>query len=170
MVHAPALPVLFLLLPIRPEPYTVSRIMCLGARSATHHRRDVDHQSIIPIAHLRTSFAYRLFRTMCFARPLRLTARTGKTSHESVPGANLVEHEDIIEEGHMESEWLQLCNKFFHDSNAEAQGIYEVFMKMYVDKTIHRKTQLQTAYNDHVREISELWGESDQMKKYGRLV
>jgi hypothetical protein len=66
-----------LLLPVRAQTYSVALIMCYGARSAD---AEFDHRGAIPPDKLRSSFAYKLFRALCVARNVRMTARTGAVS------------------------------------------------------------------------------------------
>jgi hypothetical protein len=60
--------------------YNIALIMCYGARS---ENAKIDHRGQIPDTDLKTSFAYKFFRSICVARRVRMTARTGAVSNDS---------------------------------------------------------------------------------------
>jgi hypothetical protein len=71
-----------LLLLILPDSrkYNIALIMCYAARSDD---ASLDHNGMIPASELRTSFAYKFFRSICQLRQIRMTARTGAVSNDS---------------------------------------------------------------------------------------
>ena len=60
--------------------YNIALIMCYGARS---ENAKLDHRGQISDTDLKTSFAYKFFRSICVARRVRMTARTGAVSNDS---------------------------------------------------------------------------------------
>jgi len=86
------------IIPVRPVQYTISMIMCYGARSATWQHALVDHQGKIPAQELATSFAYKVFKEICTLRNVRLTARTGRVNHNAQSGVVYVEEDLAIDE------------------------------------------------------------------------
>ncbi|HEY8258092.1 MAG TPA: hypothetical protein VIG08_10595 [Gemmatimonadales bacterium] len=74
-------------------------IMCYGARCRDYVSANVNHQGMIPQADLVTSFAYRLFYALVHdhAVKARLSAVTGKISHDSKTGGAMVEVEEMID-------------------------------------------------------------------------
>ena len=79
--------------------YDIALVMCYGARCKEYKSSNVDHQGMIPQAHLVTSFAYRLFHALVSDHGIktRMSAVTGKIQHDSGTGMALVEHEDVID-------------------------------------------------------------------------
>ncbi len=79
--------------------YNLALVMCYGARCKEYRSSKVDHQAVIPTAHLVTSFAYRLFHALVsdHAIKTRMSAVTGKIQHDSGTGMALVEQEDMID-------------------------------------------------------------------------
>jgi hypothetical protein len=73
-------------------------VMCYGARCRTYQSAMVNHQGMIPQAELVTSFAYKLFHAL-HGQGIknRLSAVTGKISHDSKTGAAMVEVEEMID-------------------------------------------------------------------------
>ncbi|HEX3435655.1 MAG TPA: hypothetical protein VHT24_02730 [Pseudacidobacterium sp.] len=59
--------------------YNIALIMCYGARS---ENVKIDHRGQIPDQDLKTSFAYKFFRSICRKRSIRMTARTGAVSND----------------------------------------------------------------------------------------
>lgn len=86
------------IVPARQAQYTISMIMCYGARSATWQHALVDHQGKMPAQVLSTSFAYQLFKEICTLRDIRLTARTGRVNHNAQSGVVYVEEDMAIDE------------------------------------------------------------------------
>ncbi len=74
-------------------------VMCYGARCKTYHSAELNHQGMIPQADLVTSFAYRLYYALVHDHAIkaRLSAVTGKISHDSNTGGALVEVEEMID-------------------------------------------------------------------------
>ena len=68
------------LFPADTKVYNVALIMCYGARSQD---AELDHRGQIPANQLKTSFAYKFFRSICIARNVRMTARTGAVSNDA---------------------------------------------------------------------------------------
>lgn len=88
---------LLAILPQRDKTYRLALVMCYGARSATYRHADLDHQGNIPIADLRTSFAYKLYSRLAQHRNIVLTARTGAVAYDSHSGISRVEDELSID-------------------------------------------------------------------------
>ncbi len=74
-------------------------VMCYGARCKSYLSADVNHQGMIPQADLVTSFAYRLYYALVHDHAIKakLSAVTGKISHDSNTGGALVEVEEMID-------------------------------------------------------------------------
>lgn len=64
---------MLLLLPATREN-NIALLMCYGARSSN---ATLNHEGMIPSTELSTSFAYKLFRSICVHRQIRMSARTG---------------------------------------------------------------------------------------------
>jgi hypothetical protein len=79
--------------------YRLALVMCYGARCRNYLSSQVNHQGMIPQADLVTSFAYRLFYALVHDHGLnvRLSAVTGKISHDSQTGGAMVEVEEMID-------------------------------------------------------------------------
>jgi hypothetical protein len=79
--------------------YRLALVMCYGARCRNYLSSQVNHQGMIPQADLVTSFAYRLFYALVHGHGLnaRLSAVTGKISHDSSTGGAMVEVEEMID-------------------------------------------------------------------------
>jgi hypothetical protein len=73
-------------------------VMCYGARCRNYQSAKVNHQGMIPQADLVTSFAYKLFYAL-HGKGIqsRLSAVTGKISHNSTTGGALIEVEELID-------------------------------------------------------------------------
>lgn len=84
-------------LPQRDEAYNIALVMCYGARTATYRSAQLDHQGMVPINDLRTSFAYKFFRDVARSRHLRMTARTGAVAFDAATGRSTVEQEMSID-------------------------------------------------------------------------
>lgn len=69
-----------LLFPDAGHTYNIALIMCYGARSTNAM---LDHRGNIPVNDLKTSFAYKFFRSICVYRNVRMTARTGAVSNDA---------------------------------------------------------------------------------------
>jgi hypothetical protein len=74
-------------------------VMCYGARCRNYLSANVNHQGMIAPAELVTSFAYRLFYALVHDHAIkaRLSAVTGKISHDSKTGGAMVEVEELID-------------------------------------------------------------------------
>jgi hypothetical protein len=83
----------------RRTAYRVALIMCYGARCRRYLTADVHHQKRIANADLVTSFAYRLFHELVdtYSLDVRLSAVTGKISHEESSGRAMVEVDEMID-------------------------------------------------------------------------
>jgi hypothetical protein len=79
--------------------YRLALVMCYGARCRNYLSSQVNHQGMIPQADLVTSFAYRLFYSLVHDHgfKVRLSAVTGKISHDSTTGGAMVEVEEMID-------------------------------------------------------------------------
>lgn len=79
--------------------YRLALVMCYGARCRNYLSANVNHQGMIPQADLVTSFAYRLFYRLVHDHAIkaRLSAVTGKVSHDSQTGGAMVEVEEMID-------------------------------------------------------------------------
>lgn len=88
---------MLLALPMRTEKYDIALVMCYGARTSTYLSANLNHQGAVALNDLRTSFAYKLYRTLCRARPCRMTARTGAVAFDSTTGRSSVEDELAID-------------------------------------------------------------------------
>ena len=84
-------------MPVRNTEYNLALVMCYGARTLTYRAAQLDHQGMIPIQDLRTSFAYKLFRIILSGRGVRMTARTGAVAFDNATGVSTVEHETSID-------------------------------------------------------------------------
>lgn len=60
--------------------YSIALVMCYAARS---QEADLDHTGQISPNQLRTSFAYKFYRSVCQLRRIRMTARTGAVSNDA---------------------------------------------------------------------------------------
>jgi hypothetical protein len=86
------------LLPSTSKQYNLALVMCYGGRSETYRSTDLDHTGQIPLAMLRTSFAYKLFKHLCEqGRSIRMTARTGAVGFDAETGQSSVEQEAAID-------------------------------------------------------------------------
>lgn len=86
-----------LMLPERDKVYNLALVMCYGGRTLNYRAANLDHQGNIPIADLRTSFAYKLYSRIAQARNVRMTARTGAVAFDSKTGVSSVEDELSID-------------------------------------------------------------------------
>lgn len=79
--------------------HRLALVMCYGARCRNYLSSKVNHQGMIPQADLVTSFAYRLFYSLVHDHgfKVRLSAVTGKISHDSTTGGAMVEVEEMID-------------------------------------------------------------------------
>ena len=79
--------------------YHLALVMCYGARCKNYLSANVNHQGMIAQQDLVTSFAYRLFHALVHDHAIkaRLSAVTGKISHDSTTGGALVEVEEMID-------------------------------------------------------------------------
>jgi hypothetical protein len=88
--------------------YNIALVMCYGARSETYRAADLDHTGQVPIGMLRTSFAYKLFKSLCERnRSIRLTARTGAVAFDAKTGQSTVEQEAAIDIALDKEEYLR---------------------------------------------------------------
>lgn len=69
-----------LLLPNGSDTYRIALIMCYGARSSGAM---LNHDGALPEGELKSSFAYKFFRSLCRARNIRLSAWTGAVSNDA---------------------------------------------------------------------------------------
>jgi hypothetical protein len=81
------------LFPVRTSMYNLALIMCYAARTA-HFR--LDQQGQVDPEELKTSFAYKLFASVCRNRPLRMTARTGAVGFNPDTGHSNVETDEAV--------------------------------------------------------------------------
>jgi hypothetical protein len=83
----------------RKQECRLALVMCYGARCRNYLSANVNHQGMIPQADLVTSFAYRLFYALVHDHSIkaRLSAVTGKISHDSKTGGAMVEVEEMID-------------------------------------------------------------------------
>lgn len=83
----------------RKDEYRLALVMCYGARCKNYLSADVNHQGMIPQSDLVTSFAYRLYHALVQTHSIdaRLSAVTGKISHDSTTGGAMVEVEEMID-------------------------------------------------------------------------
>ena len=81
------------------QEFRLALVMCYGARCRNYVSANVNHQGMIPQADLVTSFAYRLFYALVHDHAIkaRLSAVTGKISHNSQTGGAMVEVEEMID-------------------------------------------------------------------------
>lgn len=93
------------LLPERNEQYNLALIMCYGARSENYRAATLNHQGQLEPADLKTSFAYKFFRSICMFRNVRMTARTGAVQFTG-KGKSLVEQEIAIDARSDKDEYL----------------------------------------------------------------
>jgi hypothetical protein len=118
------------IVPVRQAQYTISMIMCYGARSATWQHALADHQGRMSPQILATSFAYRLFKEICTLRNVRLTARTGRVNHNPGTGVVNVEEDMAIDEYIDMDEYNKdiIANKPMHEGpvNAAKLQFYRV--------------------------------------------
>jgi hypothetical protein len=83
----------------RKDEYRLALVMCYGARCRNYQSAKVNHQHMISKEDLATSFAYRLFYALVHDQAIkaRLSAVTGKISHDSKTGGAMVEVEEMID-------------------------------------------------------------------------
>jgi hypothetical protein len=83
----------------RKKETRLALIMCYGARCKNYLSAEVNHQGMISPEDLATSFAYRLFYHLFrdHGTLIRLSAVTGKISHDSQTGNAMVEVEEMID-------------------------------------------------------------------------
>jgi hypothetical protein len=147
-------------MPPREKPYYLSLVMCFGARGAGYGKLAADHKGRVNKEHLRSSFAYKLFRELCTVRWLRMTAVTGEIMHNTNSNKALVgnemlideivkkyeTHEAVIErEGKLnapllkfrESEGLKTTKdkigEYKQDPNKDANTPFEIFARSYAE-------------------------------------
>jgi hypothetical protein len=75
------------------RPYQLALIMCYAARS---ENALLDHEGRMRKDDLKTSFAYKFFKSICEKRPVRMTARTGSMTFDPRTGHCLVEEEASV--------------------------------------------------------------------------
>ncbi|QBQ96303.1 hypothetical protein [Paraburkholderia pallida] len=96
-------------LPKRSKHYKVALVMCYGARTDEYYARDLDHQGMIPLTLLNTSFAYKMFHYLCsdHGRTMTMTARTGAVGFDDTTGKSSVEQEAAIDIALEKEEFLR---------------------------------------------------------------
>lgn len=84
-------------MPDRETEYNLALVMCYGARTLNFRATNLDHQGMIPIHDLRSSFAYKLFRRLVAGRKVRMTGRTGAVAFDANTGVSTVEQEVSVD-------------------------------------------------------------------------
>ena len=84
-------------MPDRQSEYNLALVMCYGARTLNFRATNLDHQGMIPVHDLRTSFAYKFFRRLIAGRKVRMTARTGAVAFDADTGISTVEQEVSVD-------------------------------------------------------------------------
>jgi hypothetical protein len=82
-----------MLFPTKAGTYNIALIMCYGARSSN---ASLDHRGQIPANDLKTSFAYKFFKSICGARNVRMSARTGAVSNDAQMGHTVETEEQVF--------------------------------------------------------------------------
>jgi hypothetical protein len=96
------------LLPSTDKQYNIALVMCYGARTDTYRSSDLDHTGQIPVSMLKTSFAFKLFKSLCEKnRKIRMTARTGAVGFDDKTGKSSVEQEAAIDISLEKEEFLR---------------------------------------------------------------
>ncbi|MDE3187954.1 MAG: hypothetical protein KGM96_10590 [Acidobacteriota bacterium] len=174
-----------LLLPDGQE-YNVALIMCYAARS---QQADLDHNGQIPVNELKTSFAYKFFRSICVYRNIRMSARTGAVSNDNHL-SHTVETEEQVFLALEKQQGMQLRNlnkatmdtqktnllkrkglsapdfdlelqKFLNNPNRVPHGEVETFAKQYMIYTPYMMGFIQNKFDQ-----AKLGNRS----KYGKLI
>lgn len=181
-----------MLFPVRDTIYRVSLIMCYGARVANYR---LNNLGMLTPGDLKTSFAYKFFKSICMARNVSMTACTGAVSTGD-NGMNAVETEewvaatlDIIDykkdtgtrqalnaqmaqakqayitDGHSTGDWQTLVNRFLRNANEVANDATERVVKAFSYETGHRSASLQAAKSHAAQQHQGL----ANREKYGRI-
>lgn len=82
-----------LLLPGSSKTYNIALIMCYAARSSD---AKVNHQAALTNNQLKDSFAYKFFRSLCVARSVRMSARTGAVSNDAGFNHTVEQEEQVL--------------------------------------------------------------------------
>lgn len=180
-----------LLFPKSGGTYSVSLVMCYGARTATYR---LNQNGTLPAGELKSSFAYKFFRQLCVARNVRMTAVTGAVSTND-DGTNVVESEEwvsatldmidykkdtatrsaldtrkkIEEAGYPggKTEWAALCQKFALNGDEDpGTDPLKIFLKQYYYEKVHRNASLRSAKT----QAAQVHGGQSNVAKYGRIV
>jgi hypothetical protein len=75
------------------QEYKIALIVCYGARSFDHR---VNHEGDLREQDIKSSFAYRFFKTICTQYQVTLTARTGAVGFNETTGKSEVQTEAAI--------------------------------------------------------------------------
>jgi hypothetical protein len=181
-----------MLFPVRDTVYRVSLIMCYGARVANYR---LNNLGMLAPGDLKTSFAYKFFRSICIARNVSMTACTGAVSTGD-NGVNAVETEewvaatlDVIDYkkdtgtrqalqaqlaqtkqayitgGNSAADWDALVNRFLRSANEVANDATEQVVKAYCYEKAHRNVSLQAAKSLAAQQHQGL----ANREKYGRI-
>ena len=177
---------MLLLLPAADRIYNIALIMCYGARSSN---AKLDHDGRISPTDLKTSFAYKLFRTICVGRNVRMSARIGLVRTDYMTNF-LVETEEgtrkqiLYQESFqlqgmnkvtMDQKKIELCTRkhisaelfdtivkqFAMTPTKEPNGELQKFAKQYVIYSDHLKTFIDNSVSpEKIKDRSQ----------YGKLI
>lgn len=168
------------------KDYHIALIMCYAARS---QQADLDHNGQIPVNELKTSFAYKFFRSICVYRSVRMTARTGAVSNDSNLNHTVETEEQVFQllekqqamqlrtanKASMDLQKTNLFNskgltaktfdlelkKFLDNPNRVPHGKVETFAKQYIIYTPYMAGFIQNKFDQ-----AKLGNRS----KYGKLI
>ncbi len=174
------------LFPAGNKIYNIALIMCYGGRS---ENADLDHRGQIPISELRSSFAYKFFRSLCNARNIKMSARTGAVANDADVNHTVETEEQVfsvlesqrtmakrnINKSAMDAQKNQIVGnspsdkkkfdetlvKFANFPSLSPNNQYEQFAKDYVIYSSYVKMFVKNQFPDN------LLGERT---KYGKLV
>jgi hypothetical protein len=178
---------MLLVLPKRQREYNIALLMCYGARSSN---AKLNHEGMIPPEELRTSFAYKFFRSICQLHNIRMSARTGlvKTdqgvhhlveSEEWVMSTIMYQHglqaQKGLKKAEMDTRVMELCKEhriprehfdtiveeFAKNPAQIAWGPVQLVAKQYVIYSPHMSTYVKNSFKDQ----RLAW-----LEKYGKLI
>jgi hypothetical protein len=177
-----------LLFPKRSKTYNISLVMCYGARSENYR---LDHMGNISPEDLKSSFAYKFFRSICNFRNVRMSARTGAVSNDGRLH-NIVETEarvrevideseikqaatnklpelrrkrdELLADGVSREQWNDALREYSTNPDAPANTKLEKVAKKYAYYTSVGLQQVHAQYEDEIRQVGV------QLAKYGKLI
>jgi hypothetical protein len=166
--------------------YNIALIMCYGGRSENAR---LDHRGAIPDTDLKTSFAYKFFRSICVSRHVRMSARTGAVSNDSSVNHTVESEEQVFllldrqeamakrtlkkstmdirkaallsSKGVSEAQFGAILDAFVLNNAKVPVGEVETFAKKYIIYSSRVNYYLQSFYNTN---------DLNPLTKFGKLI